>query len=224
MPVIMPRVFISSTSEFAAEREALKQKIESLPDFRLNAYTYEAEAAGSAAPEERLREVLESSEIFVLILGDTFGSEYPGLPTSIVEWEYEYAKAKKKDLKGYVKDPLGPNADPRQKAFVARAVAFRSGSWIRKFGQTPQMILDVLADLKKWIIDAGTLWISGRSERTRWKDRVVFGSGIAIALVIVAGMVIGTLLGVPYEKLVLLFACGVTMFGGLLLFMKSDVF
>lgn len=78
MSLIVPRVFISSTSEFATERELLKQQIESLPKFRFDAYTYEAEAAGAEPPEERLRAVLESSEIFVLILGDTFGSVYPG--------------------------------------------------------------------------------------------------------------------------------------------------
>src|SRR4051812_34130545 len=140
MSIAVPRVFISSTSEFAAERELLKKEIEALPDLRLDAYVYEAEAAGSEAPEQRLRKVLKGSEIFLLILGDKFGSEYPGLPTSIVEWEYDYAKSEKKELKGYIKDPLGPNADPRQAAFVARAVAFRDGSWVRKFHDTPQMI------------------------------------------------------------------------------------
>src|SRR5215210_6515919 len=133
MSLTIPRVFISSTSEFAAERELLKQKIETLPDFRFSAYAYEAEAAGSEPPEVRLRGVLEDSEIFVLILGDTFGSEYPGSSESIVEWEYQYAKDRKKELKGYVKHPAGPNLDPRQAAFVARASGFRSGSWLRRF-------------------------------------------------------------------------------------------
>jgi len=223
MSFSMPRVFISSTSEFAAERELLKQQIETLPDFRLDAYTYEAEAAGAAPPEERLRNVLESSEIFVLILGDRFGSEYPGRSTSIVEWEYEYAKSKKKELKAYVKDPLGPSADPRQAAFVARAVAFRSGSWIRRFAQTPQMIVEVVADLKKWITDAGMLWISGRHERTRWKDRVVLGSCVAVALATIASVVTGAFLDIGLEKLAVVFACGVTTFGGLFLLLKSDV-
>jgi hypothetical protein len=219
----MPRVFISSTSEFAAERETLKRQLETLPDFRLSAYTYEAEAAGAAPPEARLRDVLESSEILVLILGDRYGSEYPGRSTSIVEWEYEYAKSKKKELKGYVKHPLGPDADPRQAAFIARAVAFQSGSWVRKFAQTPQMVLDVIADVKQWITDAGMLWISSRHERTRWKDRVVIGSCVAVALATVAGVAIGMLSGISAPKLALVFACGVTMFGGLFLLLKSDV-
>src|SRR6185436_5494460 len=116
MSITVPRVFISSTSEFAAERALLKKELESLPDFDLSAYTYEAEAAGGDAPEQRLRRVLENSEIFLLILGDRFGSEYPGASTSIVEWEYEYAKAQQKELKGYLKHPLDPSADPRQAA------------------------------------------------------------------------------------------------------------
>jgi len=224
MSLTIPRVFISSTSEFAAERELLKQKIEALPDFRFDAYTYEPEAAGAEPPEERLRGVLENSEIFVLILGDTFGSEYPGSAESIVEWEYNYARSNKKELKAYVKHPAGPSLDPRQAAFVARAVAFRSGSWIRRFAATPQLILDVIADLKKWIVDAGTLWILRRPERSRWKDRVVLGASVAVALATVAGVVVGAVAGLPFEKLGLVFACGVTTFGGLFLLLKSDVF
>jgi Domain of unknown function (DUF4062) len=223
MSFSMPRVFISSTSEFASERELLKQQIESLPDFRLNAYTYEAEAAGAAAPEARLRDVLESSEIFVLILGDKFGSEYPGQATSIVEWEYEYAKSNRKELKGYVKYPPNPNADPRQAAFIARAGAFRSGSWMRKFTQGPQLIGEVIADLKTWVTDAGMLWISGRHERTRWKDRMVLGSCVAVALGTIAAVVAGTFMEIELGKLAVVFGCGVTMFGGLFLLLKSDV-
>lgn len=223
MSFTMPRVFISSTSEFATERETLKQQLETLPDFRLSAYTYEAEAAGGAPPESRLRDVLESSEILVLILGDTYGSEYPGRSTSIVEWEYEYARSRKKELKGYVKHPLGSNADPRQAAFIARAVAFRSGSWVRRFAATPQMVRDVIADVKAWVIDAGTLWISSQLDRARWKDRVVLASCVAVALATVIGVVIGMLHDISSAKLAMVFACGVTMFGGLFWLLKSDV-
>ena len=224
MSITVPRVFISSTSEFAAERDQLKKAIDALPDLRLDAYIYEAEAAGAEAPEQRLRKVLEGSEIFLLILGDKFGSEYPGRPTSIVEWEYDYAKSERKELKGYVKDPLSPNADPRQAAFVARAVAFHDGSWIRKFNDTPQMIRAAIDDLRNWIIQAGTAWRSGQLERNQWKDRFVLVSGSVVALATIAGVVIATLNNVPMGKLALIFACGVTMFGGLWLFLKSDVF
>lgn len=224
MSLTIPRVFISSTSEFAAERELLKNQIEALPDFRFSAYTYEAEAAGAAPPEERLRGVLESSEIVVLILGDTFGSEYPGSSGSIVEWEYEYAKACRKELKGYVKHPPGSNLDPRQAAFVARAVAFRSGSWLRRFGAASQMIADVVTDLKKWVIDAGALWIVSRPERSRWKDRLVIGASVAVALLTVIGVVAGSFAGLPVGKLALVLACGVSTFGGLFVLLKSDVF
>jgi hypothetical protein len=224
MSITVPRVFISSTSEFAAEREELKKEIEALPDMRFDAYVYEAEAAGSEAPEQRLSKVLQGSEIFLLILGDKFGSEYPGRPTSIVEWEYDYAKSERKELKGYVKDPLSPNADPRQAAFVARAVAFHDGSWIRKFNDTPQMIRAAIGDLRNWVIQAGTAWRSGQSERNQWKDRFVLVSGAVVALATIAGVVIATLNDVPMEKLALIFACGVSMFGGLWLLLKSDVF
>jgi hypothetical protein len=224
MSISVPRVFISSTSEFAAERELLKKQIESLPDFPINAYIYEADAAGSVSPEDRLRDVLENSEIFLLILGDTFGSEYPGRSTSIVEWEYEYAKEKKKELKAYVKHPLSPNADPRQAAFVSRAVAFRDGSWVRKFTETPQMVVSAIADLKRWIIDAGTLWINSQKERNQWKDRVVLGSCAVVALLTIAGVVTCVVIDVPIGKLAVVLASGVSMFGGLFLLLKTKVF
>jgi hypothetical protein len=140
-----------------------------------------------------------------------------------VEWEYEYAKSNRKELKGYVKYPLDPAADPRQAAFIDRAVAFRSGSWIRKFTQAPQVIPDVIADLKRWITDAGMLWVSHQHERTRWKDRVVLGSCVAVALATIAAVVTGTFLEVELAKLAVVFACGVTMFGGLFLLLKSKV-
>jgi hypothetical protein len=73
MSITVPRVFISSTSEFAAEREQVKKEIEDLPDMRFDAYVYEAEAAGSEAPEQRLRKILKGSEIFLIILGDKLG-------------------------------------------------------------------------------------------------------------------------------------------------------
>jgi hypothetical protein len=141
-----------------------------------------------------------------------------------VEWEYDYAKSERKELKGYVKDPLSPNADPRQTAFVARAVAFHDGSWIRKFNDTPQMIRAAIGDLRNWIIQAGTAWRSGQLERNQWKDRFVLVSGGVVAVVTVAGVVFATIYDVPMEKLILIFACGVSMFGGLWLFLKSDVF
>ncbi len=221
MSIAIPRVFISSTSEFAAERAMLKQQLESLPDIDLSAYAYEADVAGGDAPEARLRRVLESSEILLLILGDRFGSEYPGQSTSIVEWEYEYAKAAKKELKGYVK--VGPDVDPRQAAFIARATAFRSGSWIRKFTAAPQLVATAVADVKKWIADAGAAWLMEKPQRNAWKDKVVLGSCVAVAIATIGGMAAGTLMNIPFEKLAILFACGASLFAGLFVLLKSDV-
>ena len=223
MSLTIPRVFISSTSEFAAESELLKRELESLRDFRFSAYSYVVEPASSEPPEKQLRGVLEDSEVFVLLLGDTFGSEYPGSAESIVEWEYEFARAHSKELKGYVKDPPGPNVDPRQAAFVARARAFRSGSWIRKFGAAPQLVRDVVADLERWIVKAGELWISKRSERSQWKDRVVLGAAVAVALLTAGGVLAGTFLGLPLERLAVVFGSGITTFGALFVLLKSNV-
>jgi hypothetical protein len=223
MSISVPRVFISSTGEFAAERALLKQELESLPDCDLDTYIYEAEASSGDAPAARLRRALDDSEILVLILGDRFGTEYPGQTTSVVEWEYEYAKAKKKEIKAYVKDPFGPDVDPRQTAFVARAMSFRNGSWIRKFNAAPQLVSTAVADVKRWIVEAGAAWLMGKHERTAWKDKAVLGGCVAVAIATIIGMAAGTLMNVPFERLAILFACGASLFAGLFVLLKSDV-
>jgi hypothetical protein len=223
MSLTIPQVFISSTSEFAEERRLLKHEIEALSGFRFSAYIYEADTPGTYSPEGRLERVLENSEIVLIILGETFGAEYPGHPISIVEWEYEQAKAKKKELKGYVKHPLSSSIDPRQEAFVSRAVAFRDGSWIRKFAETKQMVSVAIDDLKQWVIDAGMLWISGKPERKSWKDRLVLLSCAGVALTTISGIAMCAILRIPFETQRLLFACGLSLFGALFVLLKADV-
>jgi len=112
----IPQVFISSTSEFAAERQQLQQALANIPDFDFKAYIYEEDAAGPHSPEKHLMRVLDDSEIVVLILGSTYGTEFPGRSTSIVEWEFEYAREAAKELKGYLRQT--PPVHPRQATFI----------------------------------------------------------------------------------------------------------
>lgn len=223
MSIIIPQVFISSTSEFAGERALLKKEIDSLQDIRFNAYVYEADAAGADSPERRLRTVIERSEIFLLILGDRFGSEYPGKKTSIVEWEYDYAISNGKDLKGYVKDPLSPDIDARQKAFLSRAGSFRGGSWIRKFTGARQLVLAAVADIRKWATDGRTLWLDEQQERVRWKDRIAMAGSALVALATTIMVGIGGLTGMPFERLAIVFATGASMFAGMFVLLKSKI-
>lgn len=223
MSIIVPQVFISSTSEFAGERALLKNEIDSLQDIRFNAYVYEADAAGGDSPESRLRTVIEQSEIFLLILGDRFGSEYPGKQTSIVEWEYDYAISNGKDLKGYVKDPLSPDIDVRQKAFLSRVGSFRGGSWLRKFTGAQQLILTAIADIRKWATDGRTLWLSEQQDRVRWKDRIAMAGSALVATATTILVGVGALIGLPFERLAIVFGTGASMYAGMFVLLKSKI-
>src|SRR6266446_7552756 len=206
MSFAVPQVFISSTSEFAAERKALAQALQSLPDFDFHPFIYEQEAAGPSSPEKHCRAMLDQSEIVVLILGASYGSAFPDRSISIVEWEYEYAKEKDKELKGYVRDPPAATVDPNQAVFMARVRGFRSGSWMRMFSQAPELTDKVVADVKQWRLDSWKLLQDLSHERRTWKDRLVLGMCAAVATATVAGVAAGALGGVPAGKLALILA------------------
>lgn len=222
MSFAIPQVFISSTSEFAAERKQLEQELASLKDFDFKPYIYEADAAGPQSPEARLRAILDDSEIVVLILGASYGTPFPGRPISIVEWEYEYAREAQKELKGYVRNATA--ADPRQAAFIARVREFRGGTWCRMFSQASELLSYVVNDVKRWRLDSWQAFRSTSVERRRWKDRVILGTGAVVALATVLGTIGGALADVPVEKLALILGSGVAMLIGLGWLLKSDVF
>jgi hypothetical protein len=221
MSFAVPQVFISSTSEFAEERKALAQSLKSLPDFDFHPFIYEEEAAGPRSPEQHCQAMLDQSEIVVLILGASYGSAFPGRPTSIVEWEYEYAKDARKELKGYLRDPLG-DVHPSQAQFVARARSFRSGTWMRTFSHAPQLIAHVIADVKQWRLDSWKALQALSSERKRWKDRLVLATSAVVAVATVGGVIAGAVAGIPAGKLALILASGVAMLAALGWLLKWD--
>ncbi len=220
----VPQVFISSTSEFAAERKELERAIASIPDFSFKAFIYEEESARSESPEKHCRAMLDASEIVVLILGTKYGTPFPGKPMSIVEWEYEYARDRNKELKGYVRQTLPDTpVDPQQAAFVDRVRAFRSGTWCRIFSAPSDLLAWVVHDVKQWRLDSWKRFTETSTERRRWRDRVVLGSAAAVAVATLGGVVAGAFLGVPMEKLALILVSGLLIFGALGWLLKSDV-
>ncbi len=215
----VPQVFISSTSEFAAERKQLQQALVSIPDFDFKPYIYEEDAAGPASPEKHLMRVLDKSEIVVLILGSTYGSEFPGRAMSIVEWEFEYAKEAAKELKGYYRET--PPVHPRQATFVARARQFREGAWVRLFDNVSDLVSYVVADVKRWRLDSWQHHHDTAPARRKWKDKVVTPLYIAVILATLGGVIGGGLNGVPQETLKLFLVAGIAMSIGLGWFLKS---
>jgi hypothetical protein len=217
----MPQVFISSTSEFAAER---KQLAEALSASQFAPFIYEEEAASGSSPENHCRKMIEESEIVVLILGSKYGSFFPGRQSSIVEWEYEHAIESEKALKPYVKElPPGTPIDPPQESFLTRVKNFRTGSWVRQFRGVSDLVKYVVDDVMRWRLDFWRVYQEGEVERRRWKDKAVLIAALIVALMTVGGVVGGAFAGVDSGKLALILFAGVATLGALGWLLKSKV-
>jgi Domain of unknown function (DUF4062) len=148
-----PLIFISSTSDLAPEREALAAELR--PTYDL--YLFEEDRARGASPERRCREQIGRCNVFVGILGARYGSSFPGDEDqrSIVEWEFDTARAGRQDLEimPFVKQGADASDDPRQKRFLARLTDFKSGLWCRFFDSSDALVREARRSLEGWLIE-----------------------------------------------------------------------
>jgi len=183
-------VFISSTSDLAAEREALATRLQ--PSFL--PYLFERDRASSMSPKDRCQEMIEQSDVFVCLLGERHGSLYSfdvG-PRSIVEWEFETARARENlELMTFQKEPLA-NVDPNQQTFLERIAKFRTGVWIKRFQSTDQLVRDVYDSLVQWLVEFRT-----RVQAIRIRDR----SRARSLLLGLTGLSVGGLLAAAFAFL-----------------------
>jgi hypothetical protein len=147
-----PVVFISSTSDLADERQALANKLPPAYD----PYLFERDRARSQSPEERCREMIEQSDVFVCLLGVNYGSLYSfevNSPRSIVEWEFDTARSRAEiELMVFRKDPL-LKIDQRQQEFLNRVSGFREGVWLKKFATPDELVRQVGESLLHWLVE-----------------------------------------------------------------------
>jgi hypothetical protein len=146
-------IFVSSTSDLADERKALKSLFGRFGGI-YDGYFYEDDPARSDAPEDRCREMIESADVFVSILGTKYGSLYPppGRDGSIVKWELETARSRP-DL-GLIavvikKHSRGEEIDPRQESLIQSVKGWR-GLWCREYESATAMPDEVLRSLVQW--------------------------------------------------------------------------
>jgi hypothetical protein len=154
-----PVVFISSTSDLSAERKALLANLGTLYE----PYLYEEDRARRGSPEERCREMIERSNVFVGILGAAYGTPFPADPQrSIVEWEIDTARrCEGVEIMAFLKKlPPGTAVDPRQKQLLDRVSAFESGFWCKVFESTESLVQLVRSSLEGWLVE---FW--GRMQR-----------------------------------------------------------
>lgn len=223
MSFSIPQVFISSTSEFAAERLSLAAAIDSMEDMDFKAYVYEDERPPGTAPEKHCARRMRESELVVLVVGSNFGTTFPNETTSIVQWEYEYAKDLPRPLHPYVKKlPDVAAIDPRQADFIRNLTDFSKGSWSRIFSNERELLDWSVKDLRKWRLDSWKLHEDLQSDRRRWKDRLLLGAGGLVSLALAAGLVVGLLTDVQAAKLGIVLAAGVAALGIIGWLLKKD--
>lgn len=148
-----PLVFISSTSDLVEERQALAQALR--PTFE--PYLFEEDRARRSTPEERLRMVIEDSDVFVIVLGAAYGTALPSDAEgrSIVEWEFDSALARPElELMAFTKaGARGVASSTRQQAFLTRVSDFRGGSWCKSFTGPSELPPLVLRSLMQWLAE-----------------------------------------------------------------------
>jgi hypothetical protein len=223
MSFSIPQVFISSTSEFAAERRKLATAIDSMEDMDFKAYIYEDERPPGTSPEKQCATQMRASELVVLLVGSSFGTTFPHRDSSIVQWEYEYAKELERPLHPYVKKlPDVATIDPRQAEFIHSLTDFSKGTWSRIFSNETELLDWSVKDVRKWRLDSWKLHENTQSDRRRWKDRVLLGAGAVVSVALAAGLVIGLLTDVPASKLGIVLAAGVAALGIIGWLLKKD--
>jgi hypothetical protein len=164
--ISVAQVFLSSTSDLGPEREAVKSAV-SAPPRKIDVFDYSERFAPTDSPERVLRKEIGRSDLFFLILGARYGSDYPDSADkrqSIVEWELNTARNCGKlfgrpALFSFLKDAPEDEIAPEQRQLRTSVQAFDGGLWCKRF--TDCYELKRLSDLavKVW------LWALAETDR-----------------------------------------------------------
>lgn len=154
------RIFVSSTSDLAAERQAIRKELENSP---FEPYLYEPDdRLKRGSPRDHLRSVIRQCNLFVLLLGRTFGSPYDAddapeelRDASIVEWEHSEARSRLRSISMRVFEksyPEGVEIEPEQLELRRRLGRFSRGDWIHRFDdeRDDQTLLLRLRNYLEW--------------------------------------------------------------------------
>lgn len=147
-------VFISSTSDLAAERAALGAAV---PRQNFDVYLYENDQARKMPPREWLQRVLLRTDLLVGVLGARFGSVYPDTSDrSIVQWEIETAASQENtEVMAYLKEYDSPEAiEPEQLALRQAIGNFTTGIWKKQFRRVEDLVEIFRGDLIAWLADS----------------------------------------------------------------------
>jgi hypothetical protein len=203
-------IFVSSTSDLAAERKALKELFGQYGGI-YEAYFYEDDTARSESPEERCRAVIERANVFVSILGTKYGSPYPppGNAGSIVEWELETARASpERRLIAVVIKKLsgGEQIDPPQEKLI-RSVRGWRGLWCREYESPGELTREVLRSLVQWSGEITLRTLGDEQDSKRRRRRFLIPVAVASVLLVGALYALNLGLGLDISNAKLVAAC-----------------
>ena len=203
-------IFVSSTSDLAAERKALKEFFGQFGGI-YDAYFYEDDPARSDSPEARCRAVIERANVFVSILGARYGSPYPppGDAGSIVEWELETAReSPDRRLIAVAIKRLsdGTQIDPPQERLI-RSVRGWRGLWCREYESPGELTREVLRSLVQWSGEIALSALGGERDSRRRRRRLLLPLAVASVVAVAALFALNYGLGLGMSSAQLVAAC-----------------
>lgn len=207
-------LFISSTSDLKAEREALEEELHrAYKLFLYEDFGAGSDAAGHTTPEEILQEQLKKADVFICLLGPRYGSPYrpPDDMRSIVEWEFATARARPGlEVMPFRKVVPEEQIEPPQRAFINRISAFGSGGlWCERFDSSQTLVRVVRASLEKWLIRQ---YKRTQSQIVPWLNRILapLAIGLVLLCVIVALLFVAQI--ITFSKASVLGVCLIVFF------------
>jgi hypothetical protein len=142
------KIFISSVQrDLQAERDAAEAVVGRLGHDCVRAETQDSPGA---TPKTTCEQMAAECDIYVGILGGTYGQQDPGIGMSITEYEYRQAHARAPDkVFIYVKDVQ--SVEPKQERFLREVQDFATGYFRhRKFTDCEQLSEQLHRDITTW--------------------------------------------------------------------------
>ena len=210
-------VFLSSTSDMQAEYQELEK---SLPR-SLRLYWFELDRARRATPEDRCKAQIAQCDVFVIALGEKYGSVFPGAAKSFVEWEFENASVRADlEILPFVKESKA--RDQAQQKLIDRVTAFRTGMWSKFFNTPEEFARAASKSLMEWLAEFRTALHAPALVLARKSRSISLAAAfccLAVMAVLSVLAILGRLTTAAVVACDLTLACGVAM--ALVMYMRN---
>jgi hypothetical protein len=181
--MLKPRVFLSSTSDLAADRQLVYKHLGRYTDL----YEYEYDRPRRESPADRCRNQIQSAQLFLCLVNGEYGSPFPddSQQRSIVEWEFETAKQYKPvEIMTFVREVAPHRIDSRQRLFLERIQHFLRGSWTSHYKSSDEFRDLLLPAYFKWFSEFDDRSTQEVRRRNRWAPSVVMTIAVLAALMV----------------------------------------